>query len=62
MINKEDIIVVAKSRLPRPLIIVDDKGNYEIQELKPAGKKRLGACVGKIHEALRKKVQRLYRG
>lgn len=62
MIGKDDIIVVEKSKLPKPLVVVDDRGNYEIQELQPAGKKRLGACVGKIHEALRKKVERLYRG
>lgn len=60
--EKMRLIVVRKSQLPQPLIIEDDNGNYEIQELRPAGKRRLGACVGKIHDALRKQAQRLYRG
>jgi hypothetical protein len=36
------IIEVRKHELPLPLVVYDERGNYEIQELAPAGKKKAG--------------------
>jgi hypothetical protein len=60
-ISKDQIIFVKKHELPMPLVVEDEHGNFEIQELAPAGAKRLGARVGQIHEQFKKMVIKVMR-
>ncbi|HAI13597.1 MAG TPA: hypothetical protein DCM28_17960 [Phycisphaerales bacterium] len=60
-VDENGIIFVNKRELPAPLVVEDDSGNFEIQELAPAGEKRLGARVGHIHEQIKKSVLRIIR-
>ena len=60
-INRDGIIFVKKRELPMPLVVEDDSGNFEIQELAPAGEKRLGARVGHIHTQIKTAVLKTIR-
>jgi len=58
---EDRIIEVRKSELPIPVVVYDDWGNYEIQSLEPAGRKRLGARISHAADAVKSKVRRLLR-
>lgn len=58
MVMSQKPIFVDKDELPRPLVVQDHHGNYEVLELAPSGRKKLGARVSHASEEVKQLVRR----
>lgn len=57
----DGFIRVRKRDLPKLLIVEDDNGDLEVQELAPGGKKKLGAYVRSVGHGVKEVVLSMIR-
>ncbi|MEM7682848.1 MAG: hypothetical protein AAF288_12900 [Planctomycetota bacterium] len=60
-VTRDEAIHVRKHALPLAVVIEDEDGNYQVQALHAAGKKKLGARIGEAPALLVGQVRRLLR-